>query len=103
MKSENSMRNKFQAYLNKVGKVTGQTSVQKPKLSKQRFLITQADTLSSALDGLPLNEWSEDDRNDLFNSLAGIHSKTEVLHNTVNPLPAPKEQINPSDLSTNLA
>ena len=97
------MRNKFQAYLNKVGKVTGQTSVQKPKLSKQRFLITQADTLSGALDGLPLNEWSEDDRHDLFNALAGINSKTEALHNAVNPQPAPEEQVNPTGPSTNLA
>ena len=46
--------------------VTGQTSVQKPKLSKQRFLTTKADGLISALDGLPVNEWSEDDRNDVF-------------------------------------
>ena len=34
MKTENSIRNKFQVYLNKVGKAAGQTSVQKPKLSK---------------------------------------------------------------------
>ena len=101
MKTEDSMRNKFQVYMNKAGKV-GQMGVQKPKLSKQRFLITQADNLTGALDGLPLSEWSEDDRNDLFNALDGVHNKTEELHNSMNPQPAPEEQAN-SGPSKNLA
>ena len=102
MKTENSMRNKFQVYLNKVGN-TGQASVQKPKLSKQRFLITKVDTFTGELDGLPLNEWSEDDRHDLVNALTGARRKIEELLNTLDPQPAPEEQVNPSGPSTNLA
>jgi ParB family chromosome partitioning protein len=86
MKTETSMRRKFQVYMNKAGKA-GQTAVQKPKLSKQRFLITKTETLTGALDGLPWNEWSEDDQNDLFNALNGAHSKIEELLNAMNPQP----------------
>jgi len=39
----------------------GQTSVQKPKVSKERALIAKTDNLTGALDGLPWREWSEDD------------------------------------------
>ena len=101
MKTEKSMRNKFQVYLNKAGKA-GQTSVQKPKLSKQRFLITKTDSLTGALDGLPLNEWSEDHRNDLVNALTGVRSKIEELLNTLNPQPV-QEPVNPGGPSKNLA
>ncbi|MFZ4437832.1 MAG: ParB/RepB/Spo0J family partition protein [Syntrophales bacterium] len=102
MKTEESMRRKFQVYMNKAGKA-GQTSVQKPKLSKQRFLITKTDSLTGALDGLPLNEWSEDDRNDLVNALTGVRSKIEELLNTLNPQPVQEEPVNPGGPSTNLA
>ena len=94
MKTEESMRRKFQVYLNKAGKA-GQTAVQKPKLSKQRTLITKVDALTGELDGLPWNEWSEDDRNDLFNALNGVHSKTEELLNAMNPQPVQEEPANP--------
>ena len=102
MKTEKSMRNKFQVYLNKVGNA-GQTSVQKLKLSKQRFFITKVDTFTGELDGLPLNEWSEDDRHDLVNALTGARRKIEELLNTLNQQPAPEEPVNPSGPSTNLA
>ena len=102
MKTEESMRRKFQVYMNKAGKA-GQTSVQKPKLSKQRFLITKTDSLTGALDGLPLNEWSEDDRNDLVNALTGVRSKIEELLNTLNPQPVQEKPVNPGGPSTNLA
>jgi len=91
MKTDTSMRRKFQVYMNKAGKA-GQTAVQKPKLSKQRFLITKTEALTGALDGLPWSEWSEDDRNDLVNALTGIHNKTEELLNAMNPQPAGAEQ-----------
>ena len=102
MKTEKSMRNKFQVYLNKVGNA-GQTSVQKPKLSKQQFLMTKADGLISALNGLPLNELTEDDRNDVLNVLDGVRSKIEEIYNALNPQPAPEEPVNPSGPSKNLA
>ncbi|MEI6315955.1 MAG: ParB/RepB/Spo0J family partition protein [Syntrophus sp. (in: bacteria)] len=100
MKTEKSMRHKFQVYMNKAGK-EGQTTVQKPKLSKQRSLITKADALTGALDGLPWSEWSEDDRNDLVNALTGTHSKIEELLNAINPQPGEEEQDSPR--SSNLA
>jgi len=94
MKTEKSMRNKFEVYMNKAGKA-GQTAVQKPKLSKQRFLITKTDALTGALDGLPWKEWSEDDQNDLFNALSGINSKTEELLNAMNPQPVEEKPVTP--------
>ena len=75
----------------------GQTAVQKPKLSKQRSLITKTDALTGELYGLPWNEWSEDDQNDLFNALSGVHSKTEELLSAMNPQLAEAES-NPPDL-----
>jgi len=79
MKTEASMRRKFQSYMDQAAKA-GQTSVQKPKVSTQRALITKTDNLTGALDGLPWQEWSEDDRNDLANALAGIRNKAgEIL------------------------
>jgi hypothetical protein len=30
------------------------------------------DILTGTLDGLPLSEWTEDDRNDLLNALTGV-------------------------------
>jgi ParB family chromosome partitioning protein len=94
MKTDTSMRWKFQVYMNKAGKA-GQTAVQKPKLSKQRTLITKADALTGALDGLPWSEWSEDDQNDLFNALNGAHNKIEELLNAMNPQPVQEEPVNP--------
>jgi ParB family chromosome partitioning protein len=96
MKTDESMRRKFQVYMNKAGKA-GQTGVQKPKLSKQRSLITKADALTGALDGLPWSEWSEDDQNDLFNALTGVHSKTEELLNAMNPQPVEAEPVSPGN------
>ena len=90
MKTDTSMRRKFQVYMNKAGKA-GQTAVQKPKLSKQRFLITKTEVLTGALDGLPWKEWSEDDQNDLFNALNGAKSKIEELLNAMNPQPVEAE------------
>jgi ParB family chromosome partitioning protein len=94
MKTEKSMRRKFQVYMNKAGKA-GQTAVQKPKLSKQRFLITKTDALTGALDGLPLSEWTEEDRNDLVNALTGARSKIEELLNALNPQPVQEEPVTP--------
>ncbi|TRZ75640.1 MAG: ParB/RepB/Spo0J family partition protein [Deltaproteobacteria bacterium] len=102
MKTDTSMRRKFQVYINKADKA-GQTSVQKPKLSKQRFLITKTEALTGALDGLPWSEWSEDDRNDLVNALTGIHNKTEELLNAINPQPAEAAPVNPGGPSPNLS
>ena len=102
MKTDTSMRNKFQVYMNKAGKV-GQTAVRKPVLSKQRAFITQADLFAGALDGLPWSEWSEDDRHDLFNAVSGVHSKTGELMNAMNPQPVQEEPVNPAGPSTNLA
>ena len=100
MKTDKSMRRKFQSYMTQAGKA-GQTAVQKPKLSKQRSLITKTDALTGALDGLPWSEWSEDDQNDLFNALNGAHSKIEELLNAMNPQPVQEEPANPGgpDLS----
>jgi ParB family chromosome partitioning protein len=93
MKTDTSMRRKFEVYMNKAGKA-GQTGVQKPKPSKQRSLITKADALTGALDGLPWSEWSEDDRSDLFNALNGVRSKIEELFNAMNPQPVQEEPVN---------
>jgi len=94
MKTEKSMRNKFEVYMHKAGKA-GQTAVQKPKLSKQRFLITKTDALTGALDGLPLSEWTEDDRNDLVNALTGARSKIEELLNALNQQPVQEGSVTP--------
>ncbi len=102
MKTVSSMRNKFQVYLNKVGK-EGQTSVQKPKLSKQQLLTTKADGLISALVALPLNELTEDDRNGVLTVLDGVRSKIEEIYNALNPQPVPEEPVNSNGPSTNLA
>ena len=90
MKTEASMRRKFQIYMNQAAKA-GQTSVQKPKVSKQRALIAKTDNLTGELDGLPWREWSEDDRNDLANALAGIRSKAGELLVDMN-LPPEEEE-----------
>ena len=102
MKTETSMRRKFQVYMNKTAKA-GKMGVQKPKLSKQRFLITQVDTLAGALDGLPLNEWSEDDRHDLVNALSGVRIKIDDIVNAMSPQPLQEESVNSGGPSTNLA
>jgi len=78
MSSEANMRRKFQRYMDQAAK-TGQTSVQKPKVSKQRALITKTDNLTGELDGLSWREWSQDDRNDLANALVGIRDKADGL------------------------
>jgi hypothetical protein len=66
-------------------------------------LITKTDALTGALDGLPLSEWSEDDRNDLVNALTGVRSKIEELLNTLSPQPVQEEPVNPGGPGTNLA
>lgn len=96
MKTDLSMRRKFQVYMTQAAKA-GQTTVKNPKLSKQRSLITKADALTGALDGLPWSEWSEDDRNDLVNALTGVHSKTEELLNAMNPQSAEEAPVNPGN------
>ncbi|MEI7639090.1 MAG: hypothetical protein WCJ37_17400, partial [Syntrophus sp. (in: bacteria)] len=78
MSTEANMRRKFQRYMDQAAK-TGQTSVQKPKVSKQRALITKTGNLTGELDGLPWREWSQDDRNDLANALVGIRDKADGL------------------------
>ena len=102
MKTDTSMRRKFQVYMNKAGRAE-QTGVQKPKLSKQRFLITKVDSLTGALDGLPWSEWSEDDRNDLVNALTGTRSKIDELLNAINPQPVQEEPVNRGGPSPNLS
>jgi len=102
MKTEKSMLHKFQVYMNKAGNA-GQTVVPKKKLSKQRSLIAKTDALTGALDGLPLSEWTEDDRNDLLNSLTGVRSKIEELFNAMSQRPAEVAPANPGGPSTNLS
>jgi ParB family chromosome partitioning protein len=92
MKTDKSMRRKFEIYMTQAAKA-GQTAVQKPKLSRQRSLINFTDTLTVKLDGLPWSEWSEDDRNALFNALTAIHSKTEELLNAMNQQPVQEEPV----------
>ena len=70
--------------MNKASKA-GQTTARNPKQTKERALITKADALTGALDGLPWSEWSEDDRNDIVNALTGTQSKIAELLNTINP------------------
>ena len=89
--------------MNKASKA-GQTTVQNPKQSKQRSLITKADALTGALDGLPWSEWSEDDRNDLVNALNGARNKIDTLLNEINPdagegEPAQQDQPRSSNLA----
>ena len=94
MTTEKSMRRKFQSYMDQAAKA-GQTSIQKPKVSKQRALITKTDNLTGALDGLPWQEWSEDDRNDLANALAGIRNKAGELLVDMNRLPEEEGPVQP--------
>ncbi|MFZ4441747.1 MAG: ParB/RepB/Spo0J family partition protein [Syntrophales bacterium] len=102
MKTEKSMHRKFQVYMDKAGKA-GKTAVQKPKLSKMRFLITKIDALTGELDGLPWSEWTEDDRHDLVNAVTGVRSKIDELLNDINPQPAEEAPINPGGPSLKLA
>ena len=102
MKTEKSMRHKFEVYMNKASKA-GQMTVQKPKLSKQRYLITKTDALAGEYDGLPWSEWSEDDLNDLVNAVTGIRNKAEELLNAISQQPVQEEPASSGGPSTNLA
>ncbi len=92
MKTDSSMRHKFQVYMNKASKA-GQTTARNPKQTKERALITKADALTGALDGLPWSEWSEDDRNDIVNALTGTQSKIAELLNAINPQSGEEEPV----------
>ena len=101
-KTEGAMRRKFQSYMEKASK-EGQPVVAKIKVSKERTLINLMDGLSGKLDGLPLSEWSEDDRHDFLNAMDGMRSKMDALRdglNQQNPQPAENQTGQPS---TNLA
>ncbi|MEI7671446.1 MAG: ParB/RepB/Spo0J family partition protein [Deltaproteobacteria bacterium] len=102
LKTEKSMRRKFQVYMDKAGKA-GQRTVQKPKLSKPRFLITRIDALTGEYDGLPWREWSEDDLHDLVNALTGIRNKAAEMLNAINQQPAAAAPVNPDGPSLKLA
>ena len=71
MKSEKSMRRKFEGYLKRDGKESVQ-AVQKEKVTKQRAVLNRTDALTGEIAALPWREWSEDDRSDLANALRGI-------------------------------
>jgi len=71
MKTEKSMRRKFQSYMNSAAKVN-QPAGRKPRLTKERGLIVKTDNLSGELMDLPWREWSEDDRSDLVNAMLGV-------------------------------
>jgi ParB family chromosome partitioning protein len=90
-KTEATMRRKFKNYMDKAGKATQPAEV-KQRLSKQRSLIMQTDGLTGKLSGLPWQEWSEDDRNDLTNALLGIRSQVQDLLRDMNALPAEDQQ-----------
>ena len=90
-KTEEAMRRKFQSYMDKAAK-EGQPIVAKIKVSKERTLINLMDGLSGKLDGLPLSEWSEDDRHDILNAMNGVRSKMDTLIDGLNPQnPQPAE------------
>jgi len=67
----------------------------KQRLSKQRSLIMMTAGLTGKLSGLPWQEWSEDDRNDLANALLGIRSQVQDLLRDMNALPAEDQPVLP--------
>lgn len=95
MKTETSMRRKFQNLMAKADKA-GKQVVRKEALSKQRALIEKLDGIVGELDGLPWREWSEDDRNDLTGALAGVRSKTSEMLTDMNWSPAEETEQPPS-------
>ena len=101
-KTEEAMRRKFQSYMDKAAK-EGQPAGTKIKMSKERTLINQMDVMGGKLDGLPLSEWSEDDRHDFLNAMDGVRSKMDALLDGLNPQnPQPTEN-EPGQPSRNLA
>jgi len=78
-----------------------QPTARPQRLSKQRTLIVKTDKLTGDLTDLPLDDWSEDDRNDLVNALSGIRRTAGELLNTLGALPVEGEPESPG--SSNLA
>jgi len=100
MKSDLSMRRKFQNYMAKAGKVLQPTD-RKQKLSKERALLVKIDELSGKISTLPWGDWSEDDRNDLTGALTGIRDRADELLNAMGGAPEGEETEQPS--GSNLA
>lgn len=90
VKSEKSMRRKFKSYMDSAGKAV-QPTARPQRLSKQRTLIVKTDKLTGDLTDLPLDDWSEDDRNDLVNALMGIRGKAGELLNSLGAPPVDEE------------
>ena len=94
MKTDFSMRRKFQNYMTKAGKASQPTTA-KQKLSKERVLIVKIDELSGQMSTLPWGDWSEDDRNDLTGALTSIRDRSVELLNAMGGAP-PDEATQPS-------
>ncbi len=99
-KTESTMRRKFQSYMDKAAK-SSEPSATNQRVSKQRSLIVQTDTLSGKYAGLPWREWSEDDQHDLANALLGIRKQARDILLDMNALPAEEQPV--SQPSRNLA
>ena len=104
MKTDKSMRRKFDVYMAQAGKA-GPTTARNPRLSKERSMIVKTDTLTGAYDGVPWSEWSEGDLHDFVNSLTGIRNKADELLNAINQrsVAAEPEPVNSGGPSLNLA
>ena len=96
MLMEAAMSRKFKKDMDKAGKATQPAAV-KQRLSKQHSLIMQTDGLTGKLSGLPWQEWSEDDWNDLTNTLLGIRSQVQGLLRDMNALPAEDQPVLPGN------
>ena len=94
MKTEASMRRKFKNLMAKADKAWKQV-VRKEALSKQRAIIEKLDGIVGELDGLPWRDWSEDDRNDLTGSMAGVRSMTSDMLTDMNWTPPEGETEQP--------
>ena len=86
MKTDTSMRRKFEVYMTKASK-EGQLTARKPRSTKQGALVAKLDKMASALDGLRWSEWSEKDRNNLMCALTDIRNKIVELSNALNQQP----------------
>ncbi len=86
MKSEKSMRRKFETYMKNAGKVNQPTN-RKPRLTKERSLIVKTDDLSGELMDLPWRDWSEDDRGDLLNAMLGVRQTINNMLQDMNWTP----------------
>ncbi|HOD99408.1 MAG TPA: ParB/RepB/Spo0J family partition protein [Syntrophales bacterium] len=78
MKTEKSMRRKFEGLMARGGQKASQ-AVRKEKVTKQRAFLNRTDALTSEIASLPWSEWSEDDRIDLANALRGLRQSAGAL------------------------